>query len=1515
MSTLGTRTVGPSVSIGIVLFLMVSAAPVGASTLDRAVPSAPHLSLVEARCGSGLPCREAGQPAGGGAVHDLEVTSLQVQVLAGLPFNVSTVPPVGVNLTSVSWQFGDGTNLTGQSSLSTNHTYLSPGLDYVYASALDSVGTTHDDLDALLPVNVLGSHAGDGFGLEPDLLGEIVANGSGGPNPTPFVAPGGSVTVSVVALAPPRNVQTVVAASGFSGPAPYNAAASLSAVSLDPNGTSLATVSFTGAEPGGLKTLTYWEETSLSYNGSTIVSWSNYTFGIPVSMGGAPAPLPSSPSPKTLTYDQSSAPFSFDPAIDYDTAGQEALANIYQTLIAVNGSQTGPDPNDFVPEIATCVPGSALCTSLYGSNLSNGPNLTFVLSSASQFYDPATGANWGVYPTDVVFSIARTLAFSVLPCDGCNNGWILAQALLSNGNGGWDGGLHGAFNNTPGNVFASMTVNGTACPASAISNEHGCVTFQADANGKVWPSFLELIANPWGGSIVPCGWFSAAGQGAGIPYWSQGNVSGSGDAPCAMPGVSGFGVAVGSMPETGWDAWETAGSSPPGVGNVQYAAVGSGPYDATSISAASSYTLEANPSYAPNPDCTFAGCQPAAGSYIPTVNVVVASTFDAGAAVIANGSADFADFPQNGTSSLPSLLGAGLAGMRASPILATDFHAMNLNYNTATATGLTGITYTAPSDFLADSNLRQFLVSAFPYATLQSSVFTASGIQYRYPYGGAIPSFINGLTPTNISWPFGDPDPNPSDVGSAGYWWSLTSLDSFAGASCTAIAPCTFPVPYVGGDSVELPVLNAWNASVRAISGGAIAPMITPVSFLTLIIDVLYLGAGQNPFPMYPLGWIDDYGDPSDFVTPLYLPDTTYTFGDSVAETLALSAYNSSSCSTGLTYYSSLATPLPVDCQGSAYAAMVQGLQEAANTTNGPARALLYDEAEQVAERLGLYAANGQINQVTGFAAWIDPQSVVINPAQNTIPWYSVRDLPGPSAALAVRGPIANLNPLPFGQTVELSGLATGGTSGYSYSWSGLPNGCSSAPTATLNCTPGSPGSFTVTLHAFDQTGATATGTLAVVVGSPAPLSLSGFTTAPSSVQVGSPTVLTASTAGGFAPLSYTYSGLPPGCVSKDLASYSCTPSATGSYTLHVVVNDSQGGSVQGNASLTVTAGPVFEASLAVAPATAVVDVGVPVTLTVQGAAGTLPISGSLAGPGDCARSFSWTTSRSSTISCTAPLIAGSYALNVTLTDALGRTAEVNGTLTVNAAPSIVSFGPRVSYDVNESASLTLAYTGGTGPYTISYTGLPTGCTGGNVTVVACTFTTAGPYSVGATVTDRFGLFKTSVTHLVVAPALVVASFEAVPSSIALGFELNFSTSAHGGSSPDTFAYSGLPTGCSSANLSLLPCHPTAVGTYAVEVQVRDVTGISRYANVSVTVTTGAAVLPPPTGPTGSSLLLDAVLVGVAVVAIALVVAYAVIRRRRGGTDDPESPGTAAPTPKAPAGEPEPGDGAPETAE
>ncbi|HYK93134.1 MAG TPA: PKD domain-containing protein, partial [Thermoplasmata archaeon] len=522
--------------------------------------------------GSPKTCEPVTSPICGNYVNTHDVSLLlpfkSVQQGAGVPFTVSL--PAGEASTSYTVYFGDGTQNSSRSSL-ISHNYSTPGTYLVRATASVN-GQAHDNVGSLVLLTVTPSFAANQIGAVPSVAGSVLGNTTvpSGTAVTAVLQTGQSVTLTGSYTGQPTNPAFVALP-----PKMVSTGGTLSAITT--TNTSLTdqatfstpgtyTVSFVGAATNG----TIGTGGNVT-GGATL--YMNYTWTVYVAAAGEHAGIQGSivhhsPHPGIIiNYELApGGALSEDPAIDYETVGAEPIINVYQTLITYNGSLTGPEPTNYVPVLATCVPGSAQCQRMYGDSLVDGWNYTFVIQGNASFYDPLTGAHWGVWPTDVVFSLARTMGFSTLPSTESNNGWIVAQSLLDSGNVTWDS-IHGSYNNTPSQILNSMSINETTlpgggqgpCPTAAMSGpDHGCVTFHVYGQHHAWPYFLELIADPLGGSVVPCGWFSSPNQAAGIPYWTRGNVSGSGDIPCAAPGAPGWGLAANDprLPATGWDQWE-----------------------------------------------------------------------------------------------------------------------------------------------------------------------------------------------------------------------------------------------------------------------------------------------------------------------------------------------------------------------------------------------------------------------------------------------------------------------------------------------------------------------------------------------------------------------------------------------------------------------------------------------------------------------------------------------------------------------------------------------------------------------------------------------------------------------------------------------------------------------------------------------------------------------------------------------------------------------------------------------
>jgi DNA-binding beta-propeller fold protein YncE len=159
---------------------------------------------------------------------------------------------------------------------------------------------------------------------------------------------------------------------------------------------------------------------------------------------------------------------------------------------------------------------------------------------------------------------------------------------------------------------------------------------------------------------------------------------------------------------------------------------------------------------------------------------------------------------------------------------------------------------------------------------------------------------------------------------------------------------------------------------------------------------------------------------------------------------------------------------------------------------------------------------------------------------------------------------VSNSTPL-LGQTVAFVANPSGGLSPYSFNYTGFPPGCVSIDKPAVGCLPTQANYYNVTVHVTDQNNVTASATTEIHV-------IFDFNVVvPTNVSAGSPFTISVNAnetfangtavvpAGGYGSLTYNYTGLPPGCASKDASSITCTPTAVGTYRITVSVHDQVG--------------------------------------------------------------------------------------------------------------------------------------------------------------------------------------------------------------------------------------------------------------------------------------------------------------------------------------------------------------------
>ena len=131
--------------------------------------------------------------------------------------------------------------------------------------------------------------------------------------------------------------------------------------------------------------------------------------------------------------------------------------------------------------------------------------------------------------------------------------------------------------------------------------------------------------------------------------------------------------------------------------------------------------------------------------------------------------------------------------------------------------------------------------------------------------------------------------------------------------------------------------------------------------------------------------------------------------------------------------------------------------------------------------------------------------------------------------------------------------------------------------------------------------------------------------------------------------------------------------------------------------------------------------------------------------------------------------------------------------------------------------------TGGTKPYKYSWN-FGDGTTGTG-SPANHSYSKTGTVDPILTVTDAKGTTNSSgqgCTLTIASGMILTSPLSANPNPVGTGNSTTLSVSVTGGTSPYTYAYVGLPSGCASQNLPSFPCVPTKAGSFPITVYVND---------------------------------------------------------------------------------------------
>lgn len=314
---------------------------------------------------------------------------------------------------------------------------------------------------------------------------------------------------------------------------------------------------------------------------------------------------------------------------------------------------------------------------------------------------------------------------------------------------------------------------------------------------------------------------------------------------------------------------------------------------------------------------------------------------------------------------------------------------------------------------------------------------------------------------------------------------------------------------------------------------------------------------------------------------------------------------------------------------------------------------------------------------------------------------------------------------IPLGSSVSTKFSVTGGTAPYTFSALNLATGLTLDPaTGQLTGTPQQPGSYSFTIVVTDsQTPAnTANYPFSLQVFGLGPVTLPKATTGSVYSQTFSP-------AGGKAPFVFSSSNLPPG-LSLSGALLSGTPATPGTYSFTVQVTDANGVSSSFAVTLVVSAASSLSVSGGPLPGGAV---SAPYSQTLGVTGGTGPYIWSIVS-GAVPDGLSLASNGALTGT---PSKAGTFSFTAQAADNSGVTATATFTITIAAQPLVLSGLPVPNGIAGAAYPLQiLTATGGTAPYTFSYTGmLPPGMTFSNGQLTG-TPTSNGTFSISVTLAD-----------------------------------------------------------------------------------------------------------------------------------------------------------------------------------
>jgi large repetitive protein len=390
--------------------------------------------------------------------------------------------------------------------------------------------------------------------------------------------------------------------------------------------------------------------------------------------------------------------------------------------------------------------------------------------------------------------------------------------------------------------------------------------------------------------------------------------------------------------------------------------------------------------------------------------------------------------------------------------------------------------------------------------------------------------------------------------------------------------------------------------------------------------------------------------------------------------------------------------------------------------------------------------------------------------------------------------------------------VASGGTAPYTWTLAAgtLPDGLSLSAGGKLAGTPTATGAANVELKVTDDRGREATKSITVTVKDPVTVA----TTSLDEGTVGVAYEATLTAAGGTAPFAWSAeAALPDGLALSAGGTLSGAPTAaTNGASIKVKVTDSVGRTSSKTLTLKVS-GPLLLVTTSLPGGV----VGDSYSVSLEGAGGSGSYSWVVAGlPSGIERTGAELAGT--------PTAAGTYQVEVSISDEGGRTVADSFTLMVGPAVSVATTSlPHAVTTVGYGA--TLVAQGGTESYTWSAEGLPVGLElkPGTGEITGVPADAAGNTTASVVVTVKDSHNKTATATLSLDVLVPVAVVESTLPEATVGAAYDVTLTPGGGVGPYTWSTtSTLPDGISLSGAGKFSGTPTAPGSYDLIVNVVD---------------------------------------------------------------------------------------------